>query len=58
MTLAYLPLIGFYCGWQRHFHARKLHFSCTRSSISAAYRQFELIWEWSDPDESGPQTGC
>jgi hypothetical protein len=53
MTLFYFPLVGLYAGWSQHFAARKLHFCCNSSSINASWRQFELVWEWSDPPSQG-----
>lgn len=50
MTLIYAPRIGLYLGWEKAFAARKLNFCRTKASISASWREFELIWEWStDP---------
>lgn len=48
MTLLYAPRLGLYLGWERAFTARKLNFCCTKDSISASWRELELIWEWSN----------
>lgn len=55
MTLLYIPSVNFYCGWQKHFKARKPHICCTNYSISAVMGCFELAWEWSDPPEHVPE---
>ena len=49
MTLVYVPCVGLYIGWHQSFAARKLHFCCSKSSLSAAFKELELVWEWSDP---------